>query len=294
MPGSTIPAPRESGHTSTTEVPLYWAAYGPKGVSPLLVLHGGPGAGHDYLLPQMLELAEQRELIFYDQRGGGRSRHANEGAITWGTQVQDLAAFIAEFSLQPLSIVGYSWGGLLAMLYAIETAGGRLPIAPKRMILVDPAPVTRGFREEFEGEFNRRQQGERIGAMRERLATSGLQEMDRDAYRQRAFELSVAGYFADPARASDLTPFRVIGKVQKSIWESLGDYDLRPALSTVKCPALVVHGTEDPIPLESSREAADALGARFVLIEGSGHVPYIEQPDRLFRALADFLDDTDD
>ncbi|MGI9140668.1 MAG: alpha/beta fold hydrolase [Gemmatimonadaceae bacterium] len=294
MTRPAIPAPRESGNTSTTELPLYWAAYGPKGVSPLLVLHGGPGASHEYLLPQMLELAEQRELILYDQRGGGRSRHPGEGTITWQTQVRDLAAVVSEFSLEPPSIVGYSWGGLLAMLYAIEAAAARVPIAPKRMILIDPAPVTRGLREEFEDEFTRRQQGGEIQTMRERLAASGLQEMDRDAYRQRAFELSVAGYFADPARASELTPFRVIGKVQKSIWESLGDYDLRPALGTVKCPALVVHGSHDPIPLESSREAAGALGARFLLIEGSGHVPYIEQPDQLFSALADFLDDSDD
>ena len=128
---------------------------------------------------------------------------------------------------------------------------------------------------------------------REQLTASGLQEMDRDAYRQRAFELSVAGYFADPARSAELTPFRVIGKVQKSIWESLGDYDLRPALASVKCPAVVVHGSEDPIPAESSREIAAALGARFVLVEGSGHVPYVERPDLLFPALTDFLDETD-
>lgn len=288
-----IPAPRASGFTAKTPVPLYWAAYGPEGVSPLLVLHGGPGASHDYLLPQMLALAEERELIFYDQRGGGRSRHDDDGVITWRTQVDDLAAIAAEFSLSPFSIVSYSWGALLALLYSIEAAGGSVPLKPKRMILIDPAPVTRRHREQFEAEFNLRQQGEKIGAMRRELADSGLQEMDRDAYRQRAFELSVAGYFADPARAKDLTPFRVVGKVQKSTWDSLGDYDLRTALTTVKCPALVVHGSADPIPVESSREIASALSARFVLLEGSGHVPYVEQPERLFPALKDFLDDTD-
>lgn len=288
-----IPAPRASGFTAKTPVPLYWAAYGPEGVSPLLVLHGGPGASHDYLLPQMLALAEERELVFYDQRGGGRSRHEDDGPISWRTQVDDLAAVAAEFSLDPLSIVSYSWGALLALLYSIEAAGGSVPLKPKRMILIDPAPVTRALREEFETEFNMRQQGEAISAMRRDLVDSGLQAMDRDAYRQRAFELSVAGYFADPARASDLTPFRVIGKVQKSIWDSLGDYDLRATLATVKCPALVVHGSADPIPVESSRAIAAALSARFVLLEGSGHVPYVEQPEQLFPALKDFLDDTD-
>jgi proline iminopeptidase len=293
MPRTAIPAPRAKGYTASTAVPLYWASYGPRGVSPLLVLHGGPGASHDYLLPQLLELARERELIFYDQRGGGQSRHDDHGPITWRNQVEDLAAVAREFALEPLSIVGYSWGGLLAMLYAIEAAADRVPARPARMALIDPAPVTRRYREEFEAEFNTRQQSDAIRSMREQLTASGLQEMDREAYRQRAFELSVAGYFADPARAADLTPFRVIGKVQKSIWDSLGDYDLRPALATVKCPAIVVHGAEDPIPAESSREIAAALGARFVLLEGSGHVPYVERPDLLFPALTDFLDETD-
>lgn len=274
-------------------MPLYWAAYGPQGVSPLLVLHGGPGASHDYLLPQLLELARERELIFYDQRGGGQSRHDEDGPITWRTQVDDLAAVVREFALEPLSVVGYSWGGLLAMLYAIEAAADRVPVRPARMALIDPAPITRRYREEFEAEFNRRQQSDAIRSMREQLGASGLQEMDREAYRQRAFEVSVAGYFADPARAAELTPFRVIGKVQKSIWDSLGDYDLRPALAGVQCPAVVVHGSEDPIPADSSREIAAALGARFVLIQGSGHVPYVERPDLLFPALTNFLDETD-
>jgi len=293
MPRPTIPQPRAKGYTSKTSVPLYWAAYGPQGIAPLLVLHGGPGASHDYLLPQLLELARDRELIFYDQRGGGQSRRDDDGVVTWRTQVDDVAAVAREFALEPLSIVGYSWGGLLALLYAIEAAAGRVAVQPARLALIDPAPVSRKYREEFETEFNRRQQSDAIRGMREHLAASGLQEGDREAYRQRAFELSVAGYFADPARAADLTPFRVIGKVQKSIWDSLGDYDLRPALATVSCPAVVIHGSRDPIPVESSREIATALGARFVLLDGSGHVPYVERPDLLFPALTDFLDETD-
>ena len=63
----------------------------------------------------------------------------------------------------------------------------------------------------------------------------------------------MAGYFADPTRARDLTPFRVTGRVQQSIWQSLGDYDLTHSLETVHVPTLVVHGREDPIPLASSR-----------------------------------------
>ena len=288
-----IPQPRESGHTTTTPAPLYWAAYGPRGASPVLVLHGGPGASHDYLLPQMLALAAERELVFYDQRGGGRSKTDDRAPIVWRTQVEDLGRVVGELGLEPLTIVGYSWGGLLAMLYAIEAArDGALPPV-RRLVLIDPAPVTREMRATFERDFAARQRGPAVAAMREELDASGLRERDPDAFRQRSFELSVAGYFADPRRAADLTPFRVIGRVQQSIWESLGDFDLLPDLRSLDIPTLVVHGREDPIPLSSSQAVADALGGRLVLLEDSGHVPYVERPDELFEAITSFLRATD-
>jgi pimeloyl-ACP methyl ester carboxylesterase len=104
--------------------------------------------------------------------------------------------------------------------------------------------------------------------------------------------LSVAGYFADPARARDLTPFRVVGRVQQSVWASLGDFDLTSSLRELTIPALIVHGRQDPIPLASSEEAATALRARLVILENCGHVPYVEQPTSLFEAVRDFLTNT--
>jgi proline iminopeptidase len=288
-----IPPPRAHGFTSTTSVPLYWVEYGDPGAPPLLLLHGGPAASHDYLLPQMLALAEDHRLVSYDQRGGGRSRHDDDRAeIGWRDQVADVARVAAELRVDPLVIVGYSWGGLLAMLYATEAADGRVAPPPAKLALVDPAPITRDARIEFERELARRQASPAIAEARAELQTSGLRERDVDAYRQRAFELSVAGYFADPARASDLTPFRVMGRVQQSIWDSLGDYDLTDALSRVHVPALVVHGGQDPIPLASSEAAARALGATCVVIDNAGHVPYVEQPDQLFALLRGFLRDS--
>jgi proline iminopeptidase len=263
------------------------------------VLHGGPGAHHDYLLPQMLELADQYALIFYDQRGGGRSRTDDTTPITWRTHVEDLALVARELGIEPLSLVGYSWGGLLAMLYATAVYGsGDPPLpagapVPARMVLIDPAPVTRELRHTFESELARRQGGDEIRRLRDDLAASGLRERDPEVYRQRAFELSVAGYFAHPARAHDLTPFRVIGRVQQSVWASLGDFDLPPLLERVTCPTLVVHGREDPIPLASSEIAARALPhARLVVLDGSGHVPYVEAPSALFESIRSFLHET--
>lgn len=287
-----IPPPRAQGFTTSTPVPLYWVEYGDPGAPPVLLLHGGPAASHDYLLPQMLALAEEHRLVTYDQRGGGRSRYDDDRAvISWHDQVEDVARVAAELQVSPLTIVGYSWGGLLAMLYATEAVAGRVRPAPARLALIDPAPITRPARLAFEQELARRQAGPQVAALRAELQASGLRERDPDAYRQRAFEISVAGYFADPARARDLTPFRVTGRVQQSVWQSLGDYDLRDALRSVHVPALVVHGRQDPIPLASAEEAASALGATCVVIDDSGHVPYVEQPAQLFPLLRAFLRD---
>ena len=130
--------------------------------------------------------------------------------------------------------------------------------------------------------------------LRAQVVATGLRDRDPASYRQRLFEISVAGYFADPARARDLTPFRVTGRVQKSVWDSLDDYDIRDALTNVRCPVLIVHGREDPIPLESSRLAARIMPhARLEVLDGSGHVPYVEAADALFAALRRFLTQTD-
>ena len=287
-----IPPPREEGLTTTTASPLYWAKYGRAGGPRLLVLHGGPGADHCYLLPRMLHLGERHDLLFYDQRGGGRSKSDARVPVTWQTHVEDLRAVIEEFSLEPLSIVGYSWGAMLALLYAIEMRSNKALRSPHRLALISPAPLTREYRRQFEAEFARRQHAPEIQTLRDELAESGLREKDPAAYRQRAFELGVAGYFFNPANARMLTPFRVVGRVQQSVWESLGDFDLIRALDGVRIPSIVIAGRDDPIPTASTVDAARVLGTEPVLLDECGHVPYVEQPELLFAALDTFLDET--
>ncbi|HMA01227.1 MAG: alpha/beta fold hydrolase [Gemmatimonas sp.] len=284
---------------------LFHTAYGPENAPRLLVTHGGPGASHDYLLPQMLELASDYRLIFYDQRGGGRSRAENSAPITWQTHVEDLAALVRELSLEPLTLVGYSWGGLLALLYAIAVAGGfrdqgiafsstvaEAP-APARMVLICPAPASAALRAQFSEELARRQRAPWIQEERAAIAASGLRERDPAAYAKRIFELGVAGYFADPARARELTPFRVIGRVQQSVWESLNGYDLTRQLPLVQEPTLVLHGAHDAIPLASSSLIASALPhGELVVLDESAHVPYVEGQAAFFAAVREFLQRT--
>lgn len=288
-----IPPPSAEGYTQRTPIPLYWCRYdAPASRGKLVLLHGGPGAHHDYLLPQMLELARTRDLLLYDQRGGGKSKTDDRTPITWQTHVEDLATVLGELHEGPLTLVGYSWGAMLAMLYAIEASAGRVAPVPQRLVLISPAPINRAWRAQFEAEFSRRQTGETVAAMRAELQGSGLRESDPDAYKQRSFELSVAGYFANPTRVHDLTPFRVTGRVQQSVWESLGDFDLQDSLRHLRIPSLVVHGRRDPIPLASAQACAAALGADGVWLDDCGHVPYVEQPAKLFAAVEDFLERT--
>ena len=85
----------------------------------------------------------------------------------------------------------------------------------------------------------------------------------------------------------------MIGRVQQSVWQSLGEFDLIPALRTVNVSTLVVHGRQDPIPLASSEAIAEALGAETLWLDECGHVPYVVQPEALFAAVRGFLARTD-
>jgi proline iminopeptidase len=250
----------------------------------VVVLHGGPGAHHDYLLPGWDALAQRRTLIYYDQRGGGRSSVGREVAVGWREQVADLEALRIDWGFSQLTLAGYSWGGLLAMLYATEH-----PARVERLALVSPAPAWRSAREAFERRFGERSMSPALQEARRQLRESGLRERDPAVHAARLFELAVAGYFHDPTKAVSLTPFRVTERTRAEVWASLGDFDLRPKLKTLQLPALVIHGDDDPIPWESARETAECLGAEFHLLPNCGHVPYVEAFDDFVRIMDGFL-----
>jgi proline iminopeptidase len=251
----------------------------------VVVLHGGPGADHGYLLPGFDLLADGRELIYYDQRGGGRSTVARDTPVGWREHVADLDALRELWGLERLVIVGYSWGGLLAQLYATEHQD-RI----ERLALVSPAPSWRAAREEFERRFAQRNLAPELQAQREAVRASDLRVRDPEAFQRRMFELSVVPYFYDPGKARELTPFRVIGRTQEEVWKSLGDYDLRPRLPAVAgVPSVVLHGMDDPIPIEAARETASLLGAEFHALDRCGHCPHVERPEEFRRVLDGFL-----
>ncbi len=241
----------------------------------------------------MLHLAERYDLLLYDQRGGGRSRATDNAPIGWRDHVADLAAICNESGVAQPSLVGYSWGGMLALLYSIaQLDNGSLPL-PSRLLLISPAPVTIAYRAVFDANLLARGNAPAIAEERARLMASDLRGTDPDGYRQRTFELGVAGYFADRANAHDLTPFRVVGRVQQSTWASLGDFDLRPDIRRLGVRSYIVYGSDDPIPAASTIDVSRALHVDPVVLEHCGHVPYVEQPQKLWDAIDPFLASTD-
>jgi proline iminopeptidase len=256
----------------------------------VVVLHGGPGAHHDYLLPQydLLATGGSRSLFYYDQRGGGQSPVDRDTPLGWREHVADLHAIRAGLGVDRLTLCGYSWGGLLAILYFLEH-----PAAVERLALVSPASITAEYRRQFDAEFARRMASPEIQRERDALRAGGLRERDPAAYQRRAFELSVAGYFRDFHDAQHMTPFRVTARTQQAVWDSLGEYDLRTALRDQASrfplpPSLVVHGTHDPIPIAGSRELAALLHAGLVELP-VGHCPHVEDTDAFVHALDQFL-----
>ncbi len=273
-----------TGSVSVRGVDIFWrrVGNGPEAIA----LHGGPGAHHDYLLPAFDNLARGRSILYYDQRGGGRSPVAREIAVGWEEQVADLEALRSHWDLDQLNLIGYSWGGLLALLYLVNH-----PDRVARLALVSPAPAWREARDDFEEEFSRRNLSPDLQRQRHELRDSGLRQIDEAAYRQRLFELSVTAYFYDANLVANLTPFRLTGRTQQEVWDSLGDYDLRPDLTGMASPppTLVIHGADDPIPVHSARDTAQRLAADFILLPQCGHVPYVEAYDEFHRLLDGFL-----
>jgi proline iminopeptidase len=271
-----------TGHVSGAGVELFARWVGDGGPT-IVVLHGGPGASHDYLRPRFDALARGRTLLYYDQRGGGRSEVPPDVPLGWREHVADLAAIAAEDS--PATLLGFSWGGLLALLFALEH-----PDLVARLALVAPAGTHAGIRARFEQTFAERQAAPAMAQARAALSRSGLRERDPEAFWHRAFELSVAGYFKEPSRAANLTPFRVSARAQRAVWASLADMDLRARLPAIAADTLVLHGRYDPIPLESSETLASLMPhARLVVFEDSGHALWAEETARFVEVLDAFL-----
>jgi proline iminopeptidase len=266
---------------------LFLNEIGPETGPPVVVLHGGPAAHHEYLLPAFARLADPFRLVLYDQRGGGRSRVGADVALGFDAHIEDVATVIRSVSPDPVHVVGYSFGGLIAMVFA-----ARHPDLVRRLALCSSPPPHHGYRAPLEAALAAAQSSPWVQSERHALEASGLRDLLPDEYRRRRFCLSVAGYFADPRLAYGLTPFRVQSRTADVIREGLGPYDFTEEVAKLDGRrVLFLHGDRDPIRPALLRPLADATGARFEELAGSGHVPYLEATERFFSILRGFLGD---
>ena len=111
--------PQEEGFVDANGVMIYYKILGHG--EPLMIVHGGPGASHDYFLPYLLPLARRHKLIFIDERGSGRSQKLEDPAgYTIQNMVEDVESVRQALGLGKINVLGHSYGGALAQAYALK------------------------------------------------------------------------------------------------------------------------------------------------------------------------------
>lgn len=291
--------PREGFIRTADGVRLFYRIVG-SGPDTLVAVHGGPGNSLESILPDLEPLAKGRRVIYYDQRGNGRSDLLKErDKLAISKHVADLEAVRAHFKLDRMTLLGNSWGGLLVGFYAAAHPG-----RVERMVLHSPAPPTRALIIESAEEIQKRI-GERYDdAQRKRFAfvsnpQTWVKADDPRAVCREWARTLLAVYVSRTESMKQLKGDVCAGSeeavrhqrfVNSQIWSALGDWNLTTSLGVVKAPVLVVHGEADPIPVEASEAWARAMpNARMLLIKGAGHIPQIEQPEIFFNAVETFL-----
>jgi proline iminopeptidase len=277
---------------------LYYQVVG-TGRDTVVVVHGGPSLGLASLAPDLVPLTHGRAVVHYDQRGIGRSSPLTEPErLSIERHVQDLDALRAHLGLERLSLVGHSWGGMLAARYAAAHAERveRIllldPMAPAR----DPFMAMAGARAQ---EMVRARMDEPARARLDSLAATASVADPGELCRER-YALLTPIFFEDPAAAARSradfcagTPetLRNRAEVDGAIFGSLGEWDVRSALGHVRSPVLVVRGAEGAIPGEAMEAWVDAFpNARLLTIEGAGHYPHVDRPEVFFPAAKTFFD----
>jgi len=264
---------------------------------PFILLHGGPGMYHDELYPFFVDFAKSRKLIFYDQRGNGRSTLEKIDSTTFTVElmVEDLEGLRKEFGLDKLNIIGHSWGGLLAMYYTVE-----YPDNVKRLILVDSAPVnTELLIACYEKQISMFAPDEwehvqELWNSEEYLA--GNPDVHNEAMR-----ISEGTIFSNKAYIDDYMKVAAFNEETAKNAVQMNDLatqmklniNVQDKLSNITCPTLIINGREDFIVEEAPQLAHRLIAnSEIVYIDSAGHYPYIENSTSFFRELELFIEKT--
>ena len=248
---------------------------------PVLLLHGGPGLGFDYLRDLADELAQENDVAWYQQRGQEPS--AAEGPYTVAADIGDARRVLDALGWERAYVVGHSWGGQLA-LHVAEAMPERL----LGVLAVDPlGPVGDGRWPEFDEEIFRRTPEPVRARAREldELATAGAAD---DDLALEGMRLVWPAYFADPERAPPMPELRLASERSAEMVQSIVAElpALEAGLPRIRVPVGFVHGSRSPMPLGASTDGAERIpGAWVEVVEGAGHFVWVEAPGAVRTAL---------
>jgi proline iminopeptidase len=281
-------APYEEIFVKAGDANLYCRVIG-KG-NPLIVVHGGPGLSMDYLLPGLEELAKDHLIIFYDQRGNGKSTgEINNATMNLKKFTDDLQTIQNHFNFQKVGLLGHSWGAYLAMNYATEYHD-RI----NKLILLNSIPISFS---EASSNVEPKQQ-DQYEAMIDGIIKS-------DAFRDNNAEGMIKFYkdlfqffFYDPKLVDKLnldkmsaTQVQNSALIHKLFEENFfhKSHDLRDKLAKLNdIPTLIVHGNGHDIPESVAQEIHSLIKGSALTTLESGHFPYVEKPKEFFECITKF------
>ena len=297
--GSTEEVSAREGYLATTDsARLFYRVVG-SGPDTLVAIHGGPGVDLESIAGDFTPpLAERHTVIFYDQRGAGRSElPVDTTRLRVERQIADLDDVRRHFGLERMTLVAHSYGPLLAASYALAH-----PDRVRRMVFFGPVPPYRGdFWARFGAALEVRLDSAALAAMAE--ASRRLADSTADTRRacRDMWHIALKPRLAEPARTqslirSDLCASDPAGirygllTTNSVVMASYGDWDLRPQLPSLATPTLILHGEQEAIPMDMVEAWATALpNADLVRVPNAAHFVYVEQPDLVWPVVERFL-----
>lgn len=291
-----MPKAAREGHLTVGDVRLFVREIGDG--PPIIVLHGGPDFDHGYLLPELDGLAASCRLVYYDQRGRGRSGDGvRPSDVTIASEVDDTDHVRRSVGLDRTALLGHSWGCILAMEYA-----ARHPDRVSHLVLLNTAPGTRADVATLRAHLARIRPPGDAERMRAIAATDRFRRGDLDAD-QEYYRIHFRPALTDPAHLDVLLP-RLRARVDaagvvtaRAIEDRLYDetwrderYDVTAQMSGLDIPTLVLHGERDFIPVVVAEHVAAAMsGAVLEILPNCGHFAFLDAPDEVNERVAAFV-----
>ncbi len=258
---------------------------------PVLFLSGGPGVSSDQLSGISSRLSSAFRCILFDQRGTGKSHTSpfDSTTINLRQSMEDITLLLRHLDIGKITIVGHSWGAMLAMSYAINN-----PQKVSRLVLIGPGPLDMsGYALVEDNITSRSSRAEKI-FMKE--AEDSISQGTASKELLREYNKTFTSHlFYDALRADSL-----MAAIKASLNNRITDlmlqdlarirYDVKSGLSGLEIPMLVVCGRQDPVGLFSTILIKDLnKNARICWIEKSGHFPWVEEPEPFYAELLSFL-----